>query len=119
MPHYLQAVRVTCTNVHICMTGILQEKMLVLDLSQMAYIFRTAILLLNQIMVDDQPYLTFKSTGCEAFTAMSYSPSDSMIVGVKGGSYVSEANGKVEIIVPQDCFEDNTTIGIKVQFQTH
>lgn len=67
-----------------------------------------------QIIIDEQTYMTFRSTGCEAFTAMSYSPSDSMIVGVKGGNYVSEQNGKVEIVVPQDCFDDNTTIGIKV-----
>ena len=68
-----------------------------------------------QIAVDDEKFVTFKSTGCDAFTAMSHNAPDTMIVGLKGGNYVSEHNGKVELSVPPDCFDDNTSLGIQVR----
>ncbi|XP_045169804.2 uncharacterized protein LOC123532439 isoform X2 [Mercenaria mercenaria] len=64
---------------------------------------------------DEKNFLVFNTMSCEAFTAMSYSPPDSIPVTPKGANYVCPDNGKLEVIIPENCFNSDITIAIKVE----
>ena len=51
---------------------------------------------------------------CEAFTAMSYSPPDSIPVSPTGANYTCPDNGKLEVIIPENCFTSDISLAIKV-----
>ncbi|XP_052248855.1 uncharacterized protein LOC127856596 isoform X2 [Dreissena polymorpha] len=74
------------------------------------------------VTVDDQSFVWFSTRNCDAFTAMTYNKPDCLLVTSQGVSYVSPANGKVEVIVPKDCFYKDVELGIKItnfDWQSH
>lgn len=67
-----------------------------------------------QIKIDDEMGLRFNTQTCEALVCVTYDPPTEFIVGPTGGNYISEDVGKVEISVPPDCFDHETTLRVKV-----
>lgn len=63
---------------------------------------------------EDHSYIVFRTTSCESFTALSLAPVDSLTVTPQGANYVSPQNGKLEVLVPEDCFQSEVNLGIKV-----
>ncbi|XP_060608547.1 uncharacterized protein LOC132760564 isoform X2 [Ruditapes philippinarum] len=66
------------------------------------------------IQNDEQSFIVFNTMTCEAFTAMSYSSPDTILLTPKGANYVCPDNGKLEVIIPENCFTSDISLEIKV-----
>ncbi|WAQ94416.1 hypothetical protein MAR_006887 [Mya arenaria] len=64
---------------------------------------------------EDGAVVVFRTTSCEAFTALSQSCPDRFAAGPAGAEYVSSEHSKVGVIVPKDCFDTEVELDIKVE----
>ncbi|WAQ94585.1 hypothetical protein MAR_007056 [Mya arenaria] len=64
---------------------------------------------------EDGAVVVFRTTSCEAFTALSQSCPDRFAAGPAGAEYVSPEHSKVGVIVPKDCFDTEVELDIKVE----
>ncbi|XP_052766895.1 uncharacterized protein LOC128207773 isoform X1 [Mya arenaria] len=68
-----------------------------------------------QVTSEDGAVVVFRTTSCEAFTALSQSCPDRFAAGPAGAEYVSPEHSKVGVIVPKDCFDTEVELDIKVE----
>lgn len=65
------------------------------------------------IQEDEQSFITFSTTSCEAFTAMSYCPPETITVTSQGATYTSKDESKIEVVIPENCFTSDVTLTFK------
>ena len=68
-----------------------------------------------QITLDDEAGVRFNTQTCEALIAVTYTEPTEFVIGPTGGNFISEDVGKLEIHVPPDCYDHETTLKIKVR----